>query len=383
MCSIYLYHFTIVCFRLDDLMVKILLIDNSSLTPKDDKFFCELRTGNFAKDLVDLGNEVTMYGQSVKKANTVHAFDILNHGIKVCNINRKKNKIINYIFLYIRTIPLILKSDFVYIFYPTAFKYISFLCWIFRKPYGVYLRGQNDLDSLSSKIIYKKAFLIFTVTNFFTNFVSKFNKKSYTIRPMISLNQNDIVRDRFYQNSNNYKVLFLARIAKDKGVEELLRAVSILQKKGCNFTLDLVGDGEYLPEAIEIIKKLNIESIVNVRGTILDSNLIRQSYLEADIYILPTYHEGFPRTLYEAMIFGTPIITTFVGGIPGVMQNKYNCLEIEPKSVDSIVSSLLYAFENYSDMGVLARNALSTVEPIVDSSRISHAKHLDILINEK
>lgn len=363
--------------------MKILLIDNSSLTPKGNKYFCELRTGNFAKELVELGNDVTMFGQSVIKNNTVHAFDIIENDINVIALDRKKNKIFNYLCLYLAIIPLILKSEFIYIFYPTAFKYVAFLCWLLRKPYGIYLRGQNDLESVSSKMIYRKAFSVFTVTNFFTNFVSKFNEKSYTIRPMISLDESHIIRDRHYKKNNNYKVLFLARMAKDKGVEELLNAVSILQKKGYTFTLELVGGGEFFSEALNIIKKLNIEPVVNVRGAILDSDLIKKLYSESDIYILPTYHEGFPRTLYEAMIFGTPIITTFVGGIPGIMQHQYNCLRIEPKSVDSIVSSLLYAFENYDKMEEISKNALSTVEPIIKSSRPSHAQHLDSLINEK
>lgn len=361
--------------------MKILLIDNSSLTPKDNKFFCELRTGQFAKDLVDLGNDVTMYGQSVEKINTVHAFDILGNGIEVCKLGRKNNKIVNYIFLYIRIIPLIIKTDFVYIFYPSAFKYVAFMCFLLRKPYGLYIRGQNDLTSKTSKFFIQKASLIFTVTNFFTDFVKKLNLNSHTIRPMISLNEKDLIINRDYETKNQYKVLFLARMAKDKGVDELLNAAKILEKKGYNFIIELVGDGEYLPEVVKTVERLGIGDIVNIRGAVLEPNLVKKLYLESDIYVLPTYHEGFPRTLYEAMIFGTPIMTTFVGGISGIMKNEYNCLEIKSKSVESIVNRLIYAFENYSEMESLSKNALSTVKPIIDSSRLSHAQHLNMLLN--
>lgn len=362
--------------------MKILLIDNSSLTPKGEAFFCDLKTGAFAKELVDLGQEVTMYGQSVKKINTVHAFDILDNGIKVCKMDRKKNKIINYIFLHLRVIPLIIKTDFIYIFYPSAFKYVAFMCFLLRKPYGLYVRGQNDLTSKTSKFFIQKASFIFTVTNFFTDFVKKLNLNSHTIRPMISLNENDLIINRNYKTKNKYKVLFLARMAKDKGVDELLNAVKILQKKGYNFIVELVGDGEYLPEVVKTVEKLGLSDIVNVRGAVLESNLVKKLYIESDIYILPTYHEGFPRTLYEAMIFGTPIITTFVGGISGIMKHEYNCLEIQSKSVESIVDRLIYAFENYSEMELLAKNALSTVGPIINSSRLSHAQHLNMLLHE-
>lgn len=362
--------------------MKILLIDNSSLTPIGNKLFCDLRTGVFAKELSDLGNNVTMYGQSVQKNNNNHSFDILSNNIKVYKLDRKKNKIINYILLYFYILPLVFKSDFVYIFYPSSFKYVAFICWFFRRPYGLYIRGQNDLKSKSSKFIYKRAFFIFTVADFFTNFVNRSNSNCNTVRPMISLSEKDIVSNRYYTRKNKYKILFLARMAKEKGVNELLQAIKILYKKGYDCKLELVGDGEYLPEARVIIEELGIEKIVTIRGAISDSNVIKKLYLDSDIYILPTYHEGFPRTLYEAMIFGTPIITTFVGGISGIMKHNYNCLEIKPKSVVSIVDNLIYAFNNYSMMEILAKNAVSTVKPIVDSSRPSHAQHLNILINK-
>jgi glycosyltransferase involved in cell wall biosynthesis len=198
---------------------------------------------------------------------------------------------------------------------------------------------------------------------------------------MIPLTEKNIVSNREYIHKEHYKILFLARLEADKGVKELLLAVAEL-KNNYSFSLDLVGSGGYLQQAKDLVKELDISEYVKIHGTVLNPNKVRQFYLDSDLYILPTYHEGFPRTLYEAMIFGAPIMTTFVGGIPSIMSNKYNCLEIKPKSVESIVNCITYAFDNYSSVAELTTNAIKTVLPIIQSSRQSHAEHLNTLMRE-
>lgn len=363
--------------------MKILLLDNASLTPLNNDFCCETKTGEFASELKALDNQVTMYGQVVDSKNTVHAYKLNQKGINTVGIKRKKNKIINYLILYFLAVPEIIKADFVYIFYPTAFRYIPFLCWLFRTPYGVYVRGEQGIQSKTSKWIYRKAFVIFTVTNYFTELINKLTDKktAHTIRPMIPLSEKDIVKNRKYPVKDHYTILFLARIEADKGIKELLLAIAEL-KENYSFTLDLVGSGGYLKQAKILIKELNIADVVKVHGAVLEPDKIKQFYLKADLYILPTYHEGFPRTLYEAMIFGSPIVTTFVGGIPGLMTDCYNCLEIKPKSVNSIVNCLAYVFDHYPSVAELTFNATKTVLPIIQSSRQSHAEHLNTLMRE-
>lgn len=363
--------------------MKILLLDNSSLTPFNGFLFCETKTGYFAKELKDLGNKVIMYGQVVKTDNTVHAFNLEKNDIDVVGIKRKKNKIINYLLLYISMIPKVIKADFVYIFYPSAFKYAAILCWFLRTPYGVYIRGEQGVQSRSSNWIYKRAFVIFTVTDYFTQMINKVTNKdtAHSIRPMIPLTEKNIVTNRIYMAKDHYTILFLARVEADKGLEELLQAIKILKQRKFSLTLNLVGDGGFLPQARNLINQLDIADMVSIKGAVLNQAQVRQLYLDADLYVLPTHHEGFPRTLYEAMIFGTPIITTFVGGIPGIMIDSYNCIEIKPKSVESLVERIEYAMNDYATLAECAKNAAKTVAPIIYSDRLSHAEHLNKIIS--
>ena len=80
------------------------------------------------------------------------------------------------------------------------------------------------------------------------------------------------------------------------------------------------------------------------------------------------------------MIFGTPIITTFVGGISVIMEDNINSLKIEAKSIDSVVEKLEQALGNYLEMGRLAIKATETIRKIVDKNRLTHGQHLNEII---
>ncbi len=174
----------------------------------------------------------------------------------------------------------------------------------------------------------------------------------------------------------------MGRIARDKGIEELLIAVSILKKNKYQFELYIVGSGEFIEEAKQISTNLQINDVVKFTGPVYEIDKIKQYYLNSDIYILPSYHEGFPRTLYEAMIFGTPIITTLVGGIHSLMKDNYNCKSKDSRSIRSICDGLIFAFQNYSKMIHFAENGTITLSKIVDSKRMTHAQHLNKILEQ-
>lgn len=361
--------------------MKILIIDNSSISKKGDTFFTNSLNGLFVKDLINCGNSLSYFQFASETSETINSFDLQGNGVKCLPQKLYKNKVFRYVLAYFKLIPIILKNDFVYFYHPNSLRYGALLCKLFGKRYGLYVRGMQGVKNRLSKKLYKNAFVVFTVSDYFTDYINNEIKsqKAYTIRPMIPFTDKDVVINRTNLPKEKFSFLFLGRVARDKGINELLEAVNILNKKRSDFELILVGNGEFLEEAKRKIKDLAIE-IVSVKGAVLDAGKVKEYYLNADAYILPTYHEGFPRTLYEAMIFGTPIITTFVGGIPALMKDGWNCKEIKPKSVDSIVEGLEFAIKNYDKMAEFAKNGTNTVFKIVDSQRLTHAQHLDKII---
>lgn len=343
---------------------------------REGRLYCVEGTGKFAKELVSLGNEVIMFGQNVNDSASISNFDIEANGIKTQSYRRGKNKVWDYFMLYFHALKTALKSDFVYLFYPTSYSYFILLCRLFGIKYGLYIRGTVGVDSHVSRMIYKRASLVCTVSDIFTDKVNNVNKNrvAHTIKPMTPYSEKDII-NRTYKTPEIFNLMILCRIEKEKGISELLNAIVYLKHQATyKFHLNIVGDGGYLAESKKIVEDLGISDQVSFIGAINDKAEKQKWFEDSDIYILPTYHEGFPRTLYEAMIYGTPIITTLVGGIPALMKDGVNCLAIEKQSVSSIVEKLNYAMDHYDEMIQYALTAKETVFKVVDSHRPTHAQ---------
>lgn len=363
--------------------MKILLFDNTQMTSRNNRLYCVLGTGTFAKELVGLGNDVTMFGQKIEDSASISDFDIEANGINTISYWRTNHKIIDYLGLYWNALKVAFKSDFVYIFYPTSYKYFALLCWLTGRKYGLYIRGTVGVTDKVSKLIYKHASAVFAVSQVFTDFVNNVNRHhiAHTIRPMVDLTEKDAVY-RSYSTPDKFKVLIFCRIEKEKGIVELLQAVKHLKSLGkYDFSLTVAGGGGFLDEAKQISRNLDIDDMVSFTGQVNDKDEKNRLFTSSDLYILPTYHEGFPRTLYEAMLNGTPIITTLVGGIPAVMKDGVNCKAIEPKSTESIIAGLTFAFEHYDAMIQYAQQGTQTVVRIVDSNRPSHAQDVNNAIH--
>ena len=113
---------------------------------------------------------------------------------------------------------------------------------------------------------------------------------------------------------------------------------------------------------------------------ISDKNKLIDVYKKSEIFVLPTYHEGFPRVLYEAMIMGIPIVTTFVGSIDYLMKKEINCLEIKVRDIDSIVFALKRLIDKPKLANDLTEKARKTVINYLSDKKRNHEEHLNHFI---
>jgi len=365
--------------------MKILIINNSTFTKNTNNYFIEPGMGNFVNQLKNLGNNVIFFGQHTSYSETSpNVFNLNKHNIKVVSSKILRNKLINYILLYLKLIPEIIHSDFVYIFYPSSFRHSVYIIKLFRKKYGLYVRGDIGVKSPFSQYLYKSAYVAFTVSDIFTDYINELTSRNiaFTIKPMLDFDYSDIIYDRDYSVKSKYNLLYFGRITDAKGVEELIYAMSLLIQKKINIHLTIVGSGQYFEEVFNLSNKLNLSEHISFEGSVYDPIRKKEYFKNADIFILPSYNEGFPRSIYESMVFGTPIITTFVGGIPSIMKDNFNALKIDVKSVDSIVEVVIDAINNYDiKMRSIARNATNLISSLLSKDKLSHAKslHLQIL----
>lgn len=135
---------------------------------------------------------------------------------------------------------------------------------------------------------------------------------------------NDTLLEDFHASCRNgvvHNILYLARIDRNKGIWETIKAFVILQQKYPYLHLNICGNGEpaFVKKVEEYVEKNHIQGITFC-GRVSGKQKV-EAFVNNDIYILPSYSEGMPTSLLEAMAFGLPVITRPVGGVPDFFEN--------------------------------------------------------------
>jgi len=151
-------------------------------------------------------------------------------------------------------------------------------------------------------------------------------------------------------------LLFLGRLGSRKGTYDLLEALVRVKDEVPNVVLKLGGDGE-LEQVVDRAKELGLEQNIEIMGWVRGDQ--KSSLLnEAAIYVLPSYNEGLPMGILEAMSVGLPVISTTIGGIPDAIDSGIDGILIEPGDIDGLVHAierLLHDADYRQGMGNAAR----------------------------
>jgi glycosyltransferase involved in cell wall biosynthesis len=113
--------------------------------------------------------------------------------------------------------------------------------------------------------------------------------------------------------ASGFHILFLSRMEKDKGIYEAIEAYRILKDRHAEVSMAVAGSGPEHAYAMSYVFSRSIQDI-EFCGYIEGTEKQKQ-YQKADVYILPTYGEGMPISVLEAMSYGLPVITRPVGGL--------------------------------------------------------------------
>jgi glycosyltransferase involved in cell wall biosynthesis len=142
--------------------------------------------------------------------------------------------------------------------------------------------------------------------------------------------------------SQTHNVIYAGVLTPLKAVHVLIEAFGRVQIDFPDAHLDVVGKAEDRNYATELERRVswqNLESKVHFLGAVNQRDLA-QRIAKARVLVLPSTTEGLPRVLVEAMLCGTPVIATNVGGIPDIMQEGINGYLIPSNDVDALTERL-------------------------------------------
>ncbi len=133
-------------------------------------------------------------------------------------------------------------------------------------------------------------------------------------------------------HSEDQLILFVGRLTREKGVYELLEAAAQLHHEhpDWHWRLVLAGVGPELPALRLLSEELGLASRVEFAGYLTGEQL-DSLYERASMFVLPSYLEGFPTVVTEAMSAGLPIVTTGIRGVADHLEDGTNALFVEPR----------------------------------------------------
>ncbi len=135
------------------------------------------------------------------------------------------------------------------------------------------------------------------------------------------------------------RVVCVGRLCEQKGQLLLIEASRRLAEKGIAFELVLAGDGEMRAEIEDLVARYRLGSQVRITGWI-SSDQVRDEILAARALILPSFAEGLPVVIMEAMALRRPVLTTYIAGIPELVRAGENGWLFPAGSIDELAAAM-------------------------------------------
>ena len=182
---------------------------------------------------------------------------------------------------------------------------------------------------------------------------------------------------------NNHQVLFLGFLCKRKGCYDIPAVVSIVKESIPDVSFILAGSGE----KDELQKVIDNEIKENIIFPGWIRNEEKDKYLmDSDLFYLPSYNEGMPMSILDAMGYGLPIVSTNVGGIPKIVRNGINGYLFNPgdvKGMASAICNLLVNDEQRKQMGYQSIRIVKNGYSITDHINKIEKIYSELLLNYK
>jgi len=157
--------------------------------------------------------------------------------------------------------------------------------------------------------------------------------------------------------TGSFKVLMVSRLLWDKGVQEYCDAAELIHNDYPEIEFMIVGDVDRSNPASlseHDISKLEGRGVVHFMGRRNDISKIMQ---DSDIFVLPSYREGFPRVIMEASASGLPVVASNVTGCNSAVDDKLTGILVEKKSAISLYHAIKYLIEDTSARNRMSANA--------------------------
>ncbi len=328
-----------------------------------------LKQGNLKKVYwITYGSEDFKLSRQLKKEKKLHSDIVIVAMPKVLNIPKIGNYIYSLLapFLY----PKIFRDTDIFKTNQMDGSWSGLIAkWLYRKPlivrtgYSIsQLLCDKDLSSLKckwfkfvEKYTYNYGDLAIVSSSHNCEYIKeKYHINNQKILVLYNYVNLDIFTPKNEINKYSDRILYVGRLNPEKNLFSLVEAISDM-----NFVLDVYGEGDQIESQLrDFAIKNNVK--VNFFGVVSNDQLPK-IYNQYSYYALPSYHEGMPKTLIEAMASGCLCIGTDVPGINEIISDGVNGILAKTTTSESLSKALKRAV-NTNDKEILVHNGISFIK---------------------
>lgn len=292
--------------------------------------------------------------------------------------------------VFFRLLVIVKHVDIGYLFlpsYPSALGWLSLKLW--RKRHFVYgaddwvqasesmykWKVKNDslfyraylgLNKIMEKVIVRSAIFSVAAGGQLVEKYRDFGCHSYPTTPRMTLIPDDIfLREDTCQNEY-INLVNVGSLIHDKAQHQLLKSFAIALERNNKIRLTIIGEGPERKTLELLVCSLGISSEVDFVGYVESESILYEYLRSADIFVLSSITEGFPRVLYEAMAMCLPIVTTDVGGIPNLMTDRENALLVSYGQNKDFADAICTMIDNDELRKNIISSGLRTINSVFD-----------------
>jgi len=364
-------------------MNSIALLSGWRLDKVDNSYYINYTHYIYLKEISKLYDKVYLISPT-KSTNKIGSrniiLDILNIDVIVLPYFETYKQGIKYFSSFYKVIKELKEVDLYYCRFPMPYAWMPKL--LFRKKCIIDYVGDTVTETLSNKStgFFKKIFklALFIAEYTLTLIASKFSKvttrgehlveklSNYGIKSKAitssTIQENELYNKNAVFSNNQIKLIFIGYLRYPKGIMILPQVIMNLIKKGFDIKIDIIGDGEVKEELEGLIKEYNLEGIIILHGHIDSRDRVLEYLRESDILLLPSFSEGSPRVVIEAMANSCLVVSTPVGSLPYQFTDGENIKFSNFDDSLSFSENITYLIENREKSYKIQQNAFTEIK---------------------
>ena len=354
--------------------MNITMLFSTPMPPREGiGFYCT----NLARELVRQGHEVTLITRGKRRTQEsahpdgyrliegaffpVYPFHVHLHGLLLRQTIRKLEPKTDVFHLHSPLVPVIETRKPVITTVHSPMKYDNLNNDI-HNAQTLLSRMQLPISAYLELKLFERAEMITTVADWVAGYLRQhYGLAQQKIRAIGNGFDDGLFKPKPHDRSTDAPyVLFVGRLAPGKGLFDLLKAFSLILKSCPRTQLKIVGEGPLRLQLENETKRAGCATQVQFLGALTGTRRadLALLYQNASVYTLPSYHEGLPTTLIEAMACATPVVTTDTTGCSELVDGVSTGLRVpvgDYQRLAELITELLKCPQKASSLGQAAR----------------------------